>query len=136
GDVFLSLRFWSYATLGFGLLGVVSELFELAGGGVTLAVASAVGLLSGGGASLAFRALTRAETGSGGSAGELVGASGRVLLGGEAPARVKVRVEVRGRQLDLLATSDDGALDAGDRVLVLEVRGDEVHVARAPAEVE
>jgi membrane protein implicated in regulation of membrane protease activity len=129
--VFLSLRFWTFGLMSFGFVGTLLHFLRLAGSVMTLGTATAVGLLSGVLASTAMRAIARAQTSSGGEADEAVGHVGRVLIPIERGKRGKVRIEVHGRLLDLIATTDDERLDGGESVIVEEMRGTMAHVSRA-----
>ncbi|MCC6214666.1 MAG: NfeD family protein [Polyangiaceae bacterium] len=131
----LSLRFWAYALAAFGMVGTPLHYFGLAGPALTLALASAMALFAGGAAVLLFRALARAATTSGAEAGDAVGQVGRVRIALGKDRRGKVRVEVKGQTQDWIATTDDEALEEGETVLVEEVRGEAVHVSRAPLEL-
>lgn len=133
--IFLSLRFWTYGALAFGIMGSILHYFELTGSIVTLAASSVLGLCSGTAASLAFRALSASQTSSGAGPDDVVGGVGRVLVALSRDARGKVRVETRGQSLDFLATTDEESLEAGASVVVVEMRGDVAHVARAPREL-
>ncbi len=130
----LSLRFWTFGSLAFGVVGSLLHFLGLAPALVSLAVATAVGLGSGLFSSWVFRALARSSSQSGAVATDAVGQVGRVLVPVERGARGKVRIQVRGQTVDYLATTDDERLEAGMDVLVAEVRDDEVHVCRAPSE--
>ena len=130
------LRFWSFGAAFFGLTGAILHLV----GGVALAVAApivaaGVGVAAGLGASTAFRALARDTIGQVPAASALVGREGRLLLPVARAQRGKVRLaNPGGGHVDLLAESDDdGVLDAGVEVLIVEVRGNVAVVARAPA---
>jgi membrane protein implicated in regulation of membrane protease activity len=117
--------------MSFGFVGTLLHFLRLAGSVMTLGTATAVGLISGVLASTAMRAIARAQTSSGGEADEAVGHVGRVLIPIERGKRGKVRIEVHGRLLDLIATTDDERLDGGESVIVEEMRGTMAHVSRA-----
>jgi membrane protein implicated in regulation of membrane protease activity len=130
------LRFWSFGTAFFGLTGVILHLV----GGPALAaaapfIAGGVGVAAGLGASSTFRALSRETVGQLRGAGALVGREGRLLLPVARGQRGKVRIAVPGSgDVDLIAEADDdGALDAGTVVLIVEVRGNVAIVERGPA---
>ena len=57
--------------------------------------------------------------------------SGRVLVACARGSRGKIRVTLKGQQVDMLATTDDEAIPVGSEVLVVEVRDDVAHVVRA-----
>jgi membrane protein implicated in regulation of membrane protease activity len=134
--IVLSLRFWTFGALAFGLTGALLHFFKLAPLAVVPFVAVAMGLGSGWFAAWSFRALMRAATQSGATAGDAVGKLGRVLVTCEKGNRGKVRLELRGQSVDFLATTDEDQLEPGSSVLVEEVREGEVHVSRAPDELE
>jgi membrane protein implicated in regulation of membrane protease activity len=129
--IFLSLRFWTFGLMSFGFVGTLLHFLRLAGSVVTLGTAIAVGLLSGILASAAMRAIARAQTSSGGEVDEAVGHIGRVLIPVERDKRGKVRIEVHGRLVDLIASTDDERLEGGESVIVEEMRGTTAHVSRA-----
>jgi membrane protein implicated in regulation of membrane protease activity len=128
------LRFWSFGTAFFGLTGVI---LHLVGGPVLAAfapfIASGAGVAAGLGASATFRALSRETLGQL-RPGALVGREGRLLLPVARGQRGKVRIIVPGSgDVDLIAESEeDGALDAGTPVLIVEVRGNVAVVERSP----
>jgi membrane protein implicated in regulation of membrane protease activity len=128
---FLSLRFWTFGLAGFGLVGTALHFLSLTGPLATGVLALLVGGFSGALSTYTFRALKRAQTSTGSEADAAVGQVGRVLLGIEAGKRGKIRVEIRGQLVDLLASTDETSLDEGTEVVVEEMRGTTAHVARA-----
>jgi membrane protein implicated in regulation of membrane protease activity len=77
---------------------------------------------------------TLSDPGASGEAAllEARGRSGRVLVPLSRDQRGKVRVQIKGQTVDLLATTSGGELKAGAEVVVLDVRGDVAEVAAAP----
>lgn len=132
--ILLSLRFWTFALLAFGMAGTCLHYFDLAAAPVTGVLSAFLGFAAGGMASYTFAALGRAETSSGASNRDAVGQVGRVLVACGKERRGKVRIEVKGQTLDMLASTDEADLHEGEVVLVEEVRGNELRVSRAPAE--
>jgi membrane protein implicated in regulation of membrane protease activity len=130
--LFLSLRFWVYLALTFGLVGTLLTYLDLAGRITTLFLSLGTGLLTGFAASFIFSALLRNDLSSGAGGNEALGQVGRVLIPCARGRRGKVRLELRGQTLDFLATTDEESLEQGALVLVEEVRGDAVHVSRVP----
>jgi membrane protein implicated in regulation of membrane protease activity len=128
---FLSLRFWTFGLAGFGLVGTALHFLSLTGALATGVLAVLVGGFSGALSTYTFRALKNAQTQSGSEADAAVGQVGRVLLGIEAGKRGKIRVEIRGQVVDLLASTDESSLGEGTEVVVEEMRGTTAHVARA-----
>lgn len=132
--VFLSLRFWTFGLLAFGLVGTILHFLRLANGVVTPVAAGLMGVASGWLASYTFRLLDRTQSTSGAEAGDAIGQVGRVLVPIERGKRGKIRIELRGQSVDLLASTDDDELRDGDQVVVEEIRGTTAHVSRATAE--
>lgn len=130
--VFLSMRFWTFGLMAFGLLGCFLHYLGLASPSVTAVSAAAIGVLSGWLASYTFLALMRSSPNSGASSAELVGQVGKVMLPPNSQGRAKIRLRVKGQMIDYVATTDE-QLVAGTSVLVEEVRGEQVHVSAAPA---
>lgn len=129
------LRFWTFASLAFGLLGCFLHYLELAPPLLTLLSSVGVGLASGTLASVTFVKLSSESTNSGADTRDLVGQIGRVLIATNEEGTLKVRVRVRGQLTDYLASSD-GALESGVSVLVEDVQGDRLLVSAAPAELK
>jgi membrane protein implicated in regulation of membrane protease activity len=129
--VFLSLRFWTFGLLAFGLVGTILHFLQLAGGLVTPLAAGLMGLASGLLAAYTFRLLERTQSSSGAEARDAIGQVGRVLVPIERGKRGKIRIAVRGQTVDLLASTDDERLRDGDQVVVEEIRGTTAHVSRA-----
>lgn len=131
--VILSLRFWTFALMAFGMLGSFLHFFDLASFWTTLGCSLGLGFASGWLASWTFLKLSRSSPNSGAESMELVGQIGKVMLPLNTEGRAKVRLRVRGQIVDYVATSDDETLDPGSSVLVEEIRGNLVHVSPAPA---
>jgi hypothetical protein len=126
-----SLRFWTFL-LAFG--GLAGTVLTLLGTDVAVtAVASVLtGYLSGVGVRQVMKRLQRDQVSSEVDLGECVGALGKLTLPVSRVAPGKVRVRIKGRDLDLMASTDDAAdipLDA--EVLVYEVRDDGVVLVTA-----
>lgn len=132
--IFLSLRFWTFTLLAFGLSGSLIHYLDLANSGVALAIALALGLGAGLTASLTFRVLSKSEANSGATDRDAVGTVGKVLLPFGKGARGKIRIELKGQTVDFVATTDDEAIEAGQMVMIEEMRETTAHVSRAPLE--
>jgi hypothetical protein len=128
----LSLRFWTFALLAFGLVGALLWFLRLSGSITTLVLATAMGLGSGAFASFTFRALSRAQVSSGGELSDVVGKLGRVLVAPSASSCGKIRIEVRGQAHDYLAKTSDDPIEPGAFVLIDEMRDGIAQVSRAP----
>ncbi len=133
--IVLSLRFWTFGTLAFGLTGALLHYLGLAPRALVPFLALAMGIASGWFAAWSFRALMRSAPQSGAVAGDAVGKLGRVLVTCQRGSRGKVRLELRGQSVDFLATTDEEELEPGSSVLVEEVRDGELRVSRAPDEL-
>jgi membrane protein implicated in regulation of membrane protease activity len=134
-SIFLSARFWTFALLAFGMVGALITAFGFAGTTLTLLLALASGLAAGFVAGLTFRALRRANASTSASLEEAVGQVGRVLLPCSKGKVGKVRLELKGQSVDVLATTGDDEIAIGKRVVIEEVRGGIAHVTRAPEEL-
>lgn len=133
--IFLSLRFWTFTLLAFGLFGSLVHYLDLANALVTLVIAAGLGLGSGLLASLTFRALAKSEASSGATDRDAVGQVGKVMIPLGKGARGKIRIELKGQTVDYVATTDEEELEAGQLVMIEEMRETTAHVSRAPAEV-
>src|SRR5262249_20410414 len=117
-----SLRFWSFALLAFGLVGTMLHAFGLAGAGGAPVLALASGIASGVVAVTVIRRLLTRGPSSNVSRSEVVGRLARVIVPLDAAAPGKVRVELRGTWVDLVARSRE-PIAAGEAVLVEDEAG-------------
>ncbi len=125
-----SLRFWTFFLAFFGLTGVVLRGLGLMESDMgTLIAAIVVGAFSGGTAAAVIRTLSKDTTGEAGGQRDIVGKTARVLVPASPGGTAKVRVEIKGQHVDLLATGHDRELKASDEVLVVEMEGTRVRVA-------
>lgn len=128
--IFRSFRFWMFFLAFFGLTGVTLDGLGLVQTPwITAMLATLMGFFAGGGAATAFRMLSKDETAAAPGANDYVGKSAKVLVAAQRGAVAKVRVEVKGQLVDLLATSDDD-IAANDEVLVIEMDGTRARIAR------
>lgn len=133
--IVLSLRFYLFFAVAFGVVGTPVTWWQLASPVATFVAALVTGLALGVFATQAWRALQRQTLSSGVEAGELKGQVGRVLVGFEKGRPGKVRLRVRGQIIDFLATTDEPQLPAGAVVVVQELAGERVHVCAVPSEL-
>ena len=133
--IVLSLRFYMFAAIAVGIVGVPVTWWELASPVATFVAALGTGLVLGVFATRAWRALQRQTLSSGAEAAELRGQVGRVLVAFEKGRPGKVRLRVRGQIVDFLATTDEARLGAGTAVVVQELNGERVHVCAVPSEL-
>jgi len=127
----VSLRFWTFFVAFFGLTGLVFDGLGLVSSQIATAViATMMGGVAGGGAMFVLRKLTREETNSAVSTQDYVGRTGRVLVGFAAGGVGKVRLEVKGSSIDLLAMpEDDRNYAPNDEIIVVEMSGLHAKVA-------
>lgn len=129
----LGVRFWTFALAFFGLTGLVLT-------GLGAAVPVVVGLVSAGagvgaglGASRIVSGLMRRPVGQLGPASAQIGRQGRLLLPVASGQRGKVRLQLPGGAMDLVAESfGDEALPVGAPVVVVELRGTVAAVTALP----
>lgn len=134
--MFLSLRFWTFFATFFGLTGWVLDGLDLLPGALLpLVAAVAMGGLSGYSAVRLVRLLGDQEVGRVAGAHDYVGKSARVLLPFARGGLGKVRLELHGTTVDVLATTDDAdGFRADDHVLIIEMEGTTAQVVRATDE--
>ena len=126
-----SVRFWTFFLAFFGLTGLALEGLELIGSSVVVAViAVSMGALAGFSISAVVRALKEGEGELVADAGSYVGKSAKVLVAPGPNATGKVRVEVRGNTVDVLASTDETDIAVGDEVLVIEMQGTTARVSK------
>ncbi len=132
--VLLSVRFWSFALVAFGLVGTLLALLGSVGPTAGLVIALVSGAASGMFAVTVIRRLLAKSPSSGGSHSELVGQVGRLIVPIEGAAPGKVRVSLRGAWVDLAARSRESIAE-GEAVLIEEVADDGARVSRLPREL-
>jgi membrane protein implicated in regulation of membrane protease activity len=129
-----SFRFWMFFLAFFGLTGVTLDGLGLVQTPWITALLSVVmGFFAGGGAATAFRVLSKDETAEAPGANDYVGKSAKVLVAPKRGSVGKVRVEVKGQLVDLLATTED-EIGPDDEVLVIEMDGTRARIARMERE--
>ncbi|MFT3768718.1 MAG: NfeD family protein [Minicystis sp.] len=133
--LFLSLRFWTFAALGFGLSGSLIHYLGLAIPVATFLVAAVAGLASGLFAELSFRMLRRSSAGTEARTSQAVGRVGRVVVPCAPGVIGQVRVQLGGGSVDLMATTEEDDLAKGEAVLVEDVRDNVARVSRKPEEL-
>jgi membrane protein implicated in regulation of membrane protease activity len=128
-----SLRFWTFFLAFSGLTGMLLTLFGLASGPVVIAAISGViGYSSGWAVVATIRHLSRNESNSAVSERDYVGATGRVMVPVSKDKVGKVRIEIKGRTVEMLArTEDDIEFKSQQPVIIYAVADDHVLVTRA-----
>ena len=131
GPGVLSVRSATYGLFTFGVVGGALHVFSLARPGLALAGGLVAGALTTFFVGLTFKRLSDpAATGEAGYH-EAKGSRGRVLVACTRAGRGKIRVTLKGQQVDILATTDEESIPAGSEVTVVDVHDDVAHVARA-----
>lgn len=128
---FLSLRFWTYFAAGFGITGglltwlgsLVEPMVGLAAGGT--------GLVAGLAMAYAMRALKRGEAHGHIGLNDYQGSEGVVRVSIRPGGTGKIRVVIRGDEIDLLATSTETEpLLAGTPIVIIDMLGAQARVVR------
>lgn len=125
--LFLSMRFWTYGLMAFGLVGSLLTLLALAGFVLTLVLSIGTGLAAGLTASLVFRAL-KGSVSSSASVDDTIGTLGEVTVPIRKGSVGKVRIIVKSKRLDVLARADVECVDVGQKVVLVSWDGDQVLV--------
>ena len=133
--VLVSLRFWAFGLLAFGLVGTLLLLLGFAGRWSSLAISAPFGAISGFVAATLVKRLQQRGTSSQATDSDLIGLIGRVLVPPPGSGQGKVRVRVKASYVDYVAKAGE-PLEEGDTVVVEEVEGGVVTVSRAPKELK
>jgi hypothetical protein len=131
GPGLLSIRSATYGLFSFGVVGGALHVLGLARPGLALAGGVVTGALTTFFVGLTFKRLSDPSATGEASLHEVEGGSGRVLVACARGSRGKIRVMLKGQQVDMLATTDDESIPVGAEVLILEVRDDVAHVVRS-----
>lgn len=127
---FLSMRFWTFGTTAFGLVGLILSM-ALSSALLTGAFAAVGGVVSGWGAAWAFRVLATEPVSGETTTKRYIGQEAKVTLPIRPGARGKIALETYQGRLDLLAQTMDGhELGVGDRVLIASIKDGVADVTR------
>ena len=122
--VLFSTSFWSFGLAGFGLCGLLLQLFQgAAQSPFTLPLALGLGVVMGWGAALALRVLARREANTVVRSDDLLGRDAMVTLPLSADQRGFVEVSVRGSLLRRAARSATRPMARGERAVILRAEG-------------
>lgn len=128
---FRSLRFWTFFLAFFGLSGAVLDGFGLVDSKlVTLGLALGVGGFAGFGATEVVRRLGADDSGRVATSQDYIGKSARVVVPVRSGSVGKVRIQLKGTTIDLLAEAIDGEFDAREEALIVEMDGAKARIAR------
>jgi hypothetical protein len=122
GPGLLSTRSLVYGVFTFGFVGALLHIPGVVEPRTALWIAVGSGIVIGLLVGLVFRTL--GDTRASGAAGleEARGRTGRVLVGCAPGRRGKVRVQLKGHAVDMMATSDAAAIGEGAEVVIVDVR--------------
>ena len=129
-----SVRFWTFFLAFFGLTGLIFDGFSLVPHEAISAVL-AVGMGSGAGfgISYAMRVLGSDTSARVAEAEDYVGKSARVLVAPKPGGVGKVRIDIGGNLVDVLATTDEDNVGNQDQVMIIEMDGTTARVAKVLA---
>ncbi len=125
--IFFSMRFWTFALMAFGMVGTLLHYLQLTGFSVALALSLVSGIVSGFAAGFTFRMLKGTVSSSTGH-DDTIGKLAKVTVAPRKGSLGKVRVEIKGNMVDLLAVTDAEEVRAGEEVVVVEFRGEHAYV--------
>ena len=129
-----SVRFWTFFLAFFGLTGLVFDGFSLVPHeAISAVLAVGMGSAAGFGISYAMRVLSTDQTSRVAEAEDYVGKSARVLVAPKPGGVGKVRVDIGGNLVDVLATTDEAGVSNQDQVMIIEMEGTTARVAKVMA---
>jgi hypothetical protein len=134
GPGILSTRSVVYALFTFGFVGGLLHGLRVVEPRTALAVAVASAMVAGAGVGYLFQTLGQSAASGAARLDEARGRTGRVLVGCARGQRGKIRVELSGHQVDMMATTDEERIAEGARVVILGVRDGVAHVATGTGE--
>ena len=85
---------------------------------------------------MTFRTLKRTASQHTAHTGTAVGHVGKVIVPCSKEGLGKIRIQLRGQSVDLLARTQNLRIDIGERVVVEDVEGEVAQVSRAPIELQ
>jgi membrane protein implicated in regulation of membrane protease activity len=128
GPGLMSTRSVTFGLLDFGLVGGALHFFGILSPAWALTVGALAGVATSLVVSLAFRQLDHPDASGAAMFEEARGRTARVLVACAPGQRGKVRVELKGQTVDMLATADAASVPEGAQVRIVDVRGDVAHV--------
>lgn len=134
---FFSLRFWTYFFAFFGVTGLLMTKFTEVPGMLVPWLAGLFGVTAGLAVAVTMRMLDKNSTDSSIHEEHIVGQEARVLVPVYKGKPGKVRCDVRGEMIDLIAfTNEDVPLEIGQRALVVSIEGQQAQVVSLTAILE
>jgi hypothetical protein len=129
GPGVLSTRSAIYALFTFGFVGALLHGLRVVEPRTALGIAIVTALVAGAGVGYLFQALGHTAASGAARLDESIGRSARVLVGCGRGQRGKIRVQLAGHQVDMLATTDEERIAEGTEVVIVGVRDGVAHVA-------
>ena len=134
---FLSLRFWTYFFASFGVAGLLltkaGGLFEPVVGTISAGTGLTVGILI----SYLMRIARRMEADSSPKTQDFLGATCRVVVTVRPGSAGKIRVNIKGETIEMLALpNDDETLEIGTEAVIIALENDRVRVMSAASLLE
>lgn len=128
---FFSLRFWTYLCLGFGLTGILLTLLTSVPQVLAAGISLGVGLMCGLAIAYTMRWLKVSETTSVANEQDLVGAEAKVLVPLHNDHPGKIRANIKGELIDLVALPDgQESIEVGEQVMIVGIEGQRAKVVR------
>lgn len=116
---FLSLRFWTFFLAFFGLTGSTIELMSLQGPVIGGVVSGVIGYFAGMTIVMTMRRLKKSQSDSSVGETDYIGATGVAMLPIARGKTGKIRLELKGRSVELIAdTEEDVRFEIKDAVMV------------------
>ena len=134
---FFSLRFWTYALTFFGITGLLLTQFSDIGALMTAWASGGTGFVAGLGVAYLIHIAKKTEATSGADETDLMGTEGKVLVAIRDGVPGKIRCNLKGELLDLVAMTDDGSeLEVGNRAMVVGIEQERVRVIQIATNFE
>jgi membrane protein implicated in regulation of membrane protease activity len=119
-----SVRFWVFGSAAFGLIGVLLRILDTGSASTRLVAAVLGGLFTGTAVWSLFRFTKGLDRSDNASARQLWGQTAKVIVPIRGTDVGKIRLQVQGQTVELLAKSESGAdLETGEEVFVVSMSG-------------
>jgi hypothetical protein len=126
-----SVRFWTFFLAFFGLTGVLLDGLGIVDSGFLTAVfALGMGSIAGTGATWLIRFLSVDQTGAAPESQDYIGKSVRVIVPVSSVGTGRVRLQLKGSTVDVLATTDEEPFGSNDEAIIIEMDGTKARIAR------
>jgi len=121
--VLASIRFWTFFAAFFGLTGILLDILALAGKFAGFGLAVGVGALTGWTAVTLINRLSASDVGVAAGVDDYIGKTGEMLIAVGPNKLGKVRIELKGTTVDMLAESDELSIARGEQAMIVDMRG-------------